>query len=213
MNLKEIMSFMNRPFSPAADRNKTSILDVLKRYLINPGNLLEVGSGTAQHAVYMAQNLAHINWYTSDQDPYHQGINLCIDEHKDEHKLENLFRPISFKIGVDQFPSFIHFNYVFSANTLHIMSWDECQELFSLLGESLVNGALVFFYGPFNYNGKFTSVSNSEFDKTLKLNDPGSGIRDFEKVCDSLQSVGITLIEDCPMPANNRTLIFRKSSS
>lgn len=196
---------MKKPTSPAAERNKDAILEILKMYLSGGGRLLEIGTGTGQHAIHCAEYLQNIEWVTSDVKANHNGIVSWLKE----HRLKNLHGPETLKIGRDDFPKGT-FDFVFTANTLHIMSWKENKTLFKLLGKRLREGAGVFFYGPFNYEGKFTTPSNEAFDQYLKANDIKSGIRNFEDVLQSMEKAGFKLLEDHEMPANNRLLTFER---
>ena len=191
--------------SPSVARNKDPILNVLKQYVDKAGRLLEIGSGTGEHAIYLAKNLPKLQWVTSDVKPNHVHIKAWLKD----AKLSNVHGPEVLKIGKDDFPKG-KFDYVFTANTLHIMSWKEDKSLFKLLGKRLREGSKVFIYGPFNYDGNFTSDSNEEFDGWLKDRDPKSGIRNFEDVCQSLAKFGFELINDHEMPANNRLLAFER---
>lgn len=195
---------MQKPYSEAANRNKDPILDVLKKY-INSGKLFEVGSGTAQHCVYFASYFSNLTWVASDRPEYHEGINAWLYE----ANLSNVEGPIKFVIGEDTFPNQT-FDYVYSSNTLHIMSWKECLIFFDLLGDNLKRDAYIFFYGPFNYDGQFTSESNFAFDQMLRARDPNSGIRDFSDIKYILESKGFEFINDHKMPANNRLLVFKR---
>lgn len=195
-----------KPFSAAADRNKEPIFNVLKQYIDIDGRLLEIGSGTAQHAVYIAGQLANLHWVTSDQPQYHDGIKATLKE----AKLGNIHGPEKLTIGKDDFPGKRPFDYVFTANTLHIMSWKEAKTLFKLLGKRLRESCLVFIYGPFNYNNEYTSESNQAFDQMLKERDPNSGIRNFEDVQKAMEKSGFKLLKDHEMPANNRLLVFER---
>ena len=195
---------MKKVDSPSFESNKDPILEVLKEYLVS-GRLLEIGSGTGQHAIYFAEELEDIHWITSDVKANHQNINEWVRE----ARLRNVHGPELLEIGKDDFPKG-EFNFVFSANTLHIMSWKEDKTLFKLLGKRLREGAKVFFYGPFNYEGKFTSKSNEDFDEWLKSRDEKSGIRSFEDVFSSMEKFGFKLIKDHEMPSNNRLLVFER---
>ncbi len=200
------MIAFEKPYSPACDRNKEPILELLKSY-IKSGRLLEIGTGTGQHAVYFAKNLTNIEWQTSDVQENHAGIQMWLDE----AQLSNVKNPISFQIGRDTFPKG-EYDFVYTANTLHIMSWDEVQSLITLLGENSKVNSKVFFYGPFKYNGEYTSKSNLEFDLNLQESNPKKGIRDFEKVQNLMQEAGFDLLKDHEMPANNRMLVFEKKT-
>jgi len=194
------------PNAPATGRNKDAILDVLKLYIAEDTRLLEIGSGTGQHAVFFAEKFPKTHWVTSDQIEYHEGITSWLKE----AKLKNLHGPEKLKIGEDDFPGKRPFDYVFSANTLHIMSWKECKAFFKLLGKRLREGSLVFIYGPFNYDGAYTSESNEKFDSWLKSQNEKSAIRNFEDVESNMKKAGFKLLKDHEMPANNRVLVFER---
>lgn len=201
---------MEKPFSPACERNQAPILEVLQQYIQSGEDirLLEIGSGTGQHGVYFASNLPEIHWITSDMKRNHAGIKSWLQE----AKLKNLHGPEPLEIGKDDFPGKRPFNAVFSANTLHIMSWKLAKTLFKLLGKRLREGSLVFFYGPFNYAGEYSSESNREFDGWLKDRDEKSGIRNFEDVVSAMEKNDFALLKDHEMPANNRMIVFRKKA-
>lgn len=197
---------MEKPFSPSCERNKGPILEFFKEYDIRKGHLLEIGSGTGQHAVYFGKQFPELNWVCSDIKENHEGIKSWLKS----EKVPNVHGPETLKVGVDDFPKRNSFQYVFSANTLHIMSWKENKALFKLLGKRLREGALVLFYGPFNYNGSFTSESNEKFDAWLKERNPHSGIRHFEDISNVMFKNGLKLLKDHEMPANNRILTFER---
>lgn len=194
---------MNR-IPPSVERNRDPILEVLQTFLTQPGHLLEIGSGTGDHALYFAERFPEIHWVVSDV----KARQKALQEKVLSAGLENLSGPQILMAGRDDFPSKKPYQYVFSANTLHIMSWKECKSLFKLLSKRLRENAVVFFYGPFNYNGEFTSESNQAFDKHLKEQNAKSGIRNFEDIVNAMEKGGFKLLKDQPMPANNRTLIF-----
>jgi len=193
-------------YSPSVDRNKDPILEVLQGYL-SQGRLLEIGSGNGQHAVYFAQKLPRIHWVTTDMKENHPAIKEWLKE----AKIPNLHGPEQLKVGVDDFPKGV-FNFVFTANTLHIMSWKEAKCLFKLLGKRLREDAVVFIYGPFNYGGEFTSTSNETFDQWLKDRDTNSGVRNFEDVSNNMNKAGFDLLFDHEMPSNNRMLVFKRQA-
>jgi hypothetical protein len=197
---------MIRGFSPACERNKEPISEVMKEY-INEGNLLEIGSGTAQHAEFIAPLFPKIKWYLSEHKSNYK--NICTFYSELNHR--NIQAPVKLTIGEDDFPK-VSFQYVFTANTLHIMSWKEVKTLIKLCGKRLREGSLLFIYGPFKYNGEYTSDSNYNFDISLKDRDPQSGLREFEKVKEGLESVGLKLLKDYQMPANNQLLVFERKA-
>ncbi|TQV82598.1 DUF938 domain-containing protein [Exilibacterium tricleocarpae] len=193
-----------KPFSQACANNQDPILQVLQRVFADRRNVLEVGSGTGQHAVYFAHNLPHLQWYTSDLPANHPGINLWIDE----HPRENLHRPRLLDVFDPHWP-LSGMDAVFTANTFHIMPWEAVTAFFTGVVGVLETGLLAV-YGPFNYEGDYTSESNARFDTWLKAQAQHQAIRDFEKVDALARSVDFTLVEDNPMPANNRLLVWRR---
>lgn len=197
-----------KPFSQACENNKQPILDVLARVFADREQVLEVGSGTGQHAVCFAANLPHLHWQTGDLPAHHSGIKQWIDE----AQLSNLAEPINTDVD-QQAWSMEPVDAVFSANTLHIMSWAQVQKFFQALSAVTVPGAIVAVYGPFNYAGKFTSESNRSFDAWLKQRGADQGIRDFEAVNGLAEAIGLALLEDNAMPANNRLLVWEKKTA
>ena len=167
--------------------------------------MLEIGSGTGQHAVHFAAALPHLVWQTSELEANLEGIRLWLGE----ATLQNLPPPVALDV-TGTWPD-SRFDAVFTANTLHIMSWPNVQMLFAALPKVLTADAVLAVYGPFNYNGRFTSPSNASFDEWLKQRSAESGIRDFAAVDELARSVGLSLVEDRAMPANNRTLVWRRS--
>lgn len=197
---------MDKPFSAACERNKDAILEVLKETILpTDRRVLEVGSGTGQHAVYFAPHFPQIDWFPTDLSDKLAGMNLWFQE----AKVQNIQRPVRLDVSKDDFPK-LKFDVVFTANTLHIMHWKDCKSFMKLLGNRLRENSRVVFYGPFKYNGEFTSESNAEFDKTLKERDPLSGIRNFEDILSNMTKNGFEIVADYEMPANNRALVFNR---
>jgi hypothetical protein len=200
---------MNKPFSQACENNKRSILDILTSVFSKNKHVLEIGSGTGQHAVYFGQQLSHLSWQTSDLLINHQGINLWLDEVGSN----NIKKPIVIDLN-EAWPmpkGNIKVDGLYTANTLHIISWALVVKFFKGLQSNLATDASVCIYGPFNYEGKYSSESNANFDLWLKERDIESGIRDIEAILLLANSVGLKLIDDHAMPANNRLLVFLKS--
>ena len=195
----------NLPFSQSCENNKVPILGCLKTELADHRRVLEVGSGTGQHAVYFAEQLSHLCWQTSDVLDCHNGIQLWISE----AGLDNLRPPLeldvcSYAWGEDRFDA------VFTANSLHIMPLEAAEYFVSHVANALVDGGCFIAYGPFNYQGQYTSPSNARFDLWLKQRDTGSAIRDFEVLDHCAKKAGLALHKDYEMPANNRLLVWRK---
>lgn len=198
----------NKPFSQACENNKRPILAVLTDAFSETDKVLEIGSGSGQHAVFFAKSLTHLTWQTSDLAENHAGINLWLDE----QGRDNIKRPISVDLEQNwaQEDLNLQIDGLYSANTLHIISWPLVVNLFAGIAKNLPSNARVCLYGPFKYQGEFTSDSNADFDKWLKDKDSNSGIRDFEAIVALADSAALSLIKDHPMPANNRLLVFAK---
>lgn len=197
---------MNKPFSESCEQNQAPILSVIQPLFANCTALLEIGSGTGQHAVFFADKMPHLNWFTSDCEEYLHGIRLW----QDDAGLNNIHGPVLLDVTQSAWPD-ININAVFSANTTHIMNWAAVEHMFSGIGKLLPEGGKFALYGPFNYNDQYTSESNARFDGWLKLRDPASGIRNFEDLDKLANKAGMTLVQDYVMPANNRILYWQKN--
>lgn len=196
-----------KPFSEACERNQGPILAVLREAFADRTQALEIGSGTGQHAVHFARHLPHLTWQPSDRPEYLPGIRLWVDQ----AGLPNLRAPLALDVNDDPWP-LTGADALFSANTLHIMSWGDAQVLFERLGAGLRADAVLAIYGPFRYAGRHTAESNARFDLALRRRDPASGIRDFEAVDALARAQGFALARDQAMPASNRTLIWSRAS-
>ncbi len=195
-----------KPFSQACENNKHFILNVLHKHFKTTSSVLEVGSGTGQHAVLMASEMPHLMWQPSDREQNIEGIESWLGE----SSLPNLLPPLT--LDVTQGPWPLGFDAVFSANTLHIMSWHQVQIMLAQVSLLLPPDGLFVMYGPFKYAGDFTSTSNRHFDQWLKSVDASQGIRDFESVETAAVEGGLTLLDDVAMPANNQMLIWKKGA-
>ena len=196
---------MDKPHAPATDRNRDPILNVLRERFADRHAVLEIGSGTGQHAVYFAGALPWLRWQSSDVASNLPGMRLWLEE----AGLPNTPAPIALDLR-QEWPD-VSFDAVFSANTLHIMGWPEVQRLFQGLGRHMPPGGLLTVYGPFNYSGHFTSDSNAAFDACLRAGNPASGLRDVEAVHTLAGAAGLHLLEDRAMPANNRCITWQRS--
>lgn len=194
-----------KQYSPSCDQNKEPILNVIKPLLSAAKSVLEIGSGTGQHSVYFAKAMDHLTWQASDQNVYLPSINAWIDE----AQLTNT--PQAFELDVTHSWPIDTYNAIFSANTVHIMSWEMVLEFFKGISNTLTNNGLFILYGPFNVNGKYTSESNANFDLWLAQQNPKSAIRDFEALNDLANQFNLNLIKDIEMPANNKILVWQKS--
>jgi SAM-dependent methyltransferase len=193
----------SKPFAPACERNQAPILEVLRPYFLDRRRVLEIGSGTGQHAVFFAPALPNTLWQTSDVADNLPGIRQWLAE----AARPNLPPPLELDV-TGTWPD-ARFDAVFTANSVHIMPWSAAEHMFTSLAGVLEPQALLAIYGPFNYGGKFTSDSNRQFDAWLKERSALSGIRDFEAVDALAGTIGLRLIEDHPMPANNRLVVWQ----
>jgi cyclopropane fatty-acyl-phospholipid synthase-like methyltransferase len=199
------------PFSPAADRNKDVILEKLTGVFRNNRRILEIGSGNGQHAVHVTNALPHLVWQCSDLEENVAGISARLDAEGNERTPAPLVidvatppRPVPAADSPDAFDG------LFTANTLHIMSFAHVEAFFARTGELLGQGGLLCVYGPLKYGGRFTSESNEAFDAQLKSWNPVSGIRDFEALDDLADKAGLSFETDHPMPANNQLVVWQR---
>ncbi|HMM47843.1 MAG TPA: DUF938 domain-containing protein [Thiobacillaceae bacterium] len=195
-----------KPFAESCEQNRAPILAVLKEVFADRRRVLEIGSGTGQHAVYFGAELPQLTWQTGDVASHHAGIRMWLEE----AGLVNVLPPIALDVCRADWRGGAY-DAVFSANTLHIMSWPEVECFFAGVGDVLESDGVLAVYGPFNYGGAFTSASNARFDAWLKARDPASGVRDFEAVDALATAQGLVLQRDFAMPANNRTLVWRRT--
>ena len=194
--------------SQACENNKKPIKDALKRYLKNTGLMLEIGCGTGQHAVYFAKHFSGIKWLASDLGDV-SSVNTLPGALIYQSGLKNCLPPVTLDVTQSEWPIDAP-DYIFTANTLHIMSKHTVTYFFDGVGERLKAGGYCFIYGPFNYQGSYTSPSNQQFDQWLAAQGRECGIRDFEWVVDLAKANRLELQEDIAMPANNRFLVFIK---
>jgi cyclopropane fatty-acyl-phospholipid synthase-like methyltransferase len=193
------------PLSEACERNKEPILGVLRTCFADRVEVLEIGSGTGQHAVYFARHLTHLTWHPTEQLSYLQDLTARV-------QLEggsNLRVPTVLDVRQTIWPV-RSIDALFTANTLHIMSWPEVVALYQRAGGVLVPGGVMCVYGPFRYDGRYTSDSNREFDTMLRERDPASGLRDIQAISQLAREYGMRLTADHDLPAFNRLLVFAK---
>ena len=193
---------IEKPFSQACENNKRAILSVLERTFSNCQQVLEIGSGTGQHAVFLAEHLPHLIWHTSDQPHYHEGIAAWMRD----SSVDNVKPPVAFTVGQDVYPN-LDVDGVFTANTAHIMQKSEAKLLMETVALHLPKGGVFCQYGPFTHNGKFTSDSNQAFHHSLLE-------RGFGGYCDindlTVWAGELSLQDIIDMPANNHMLIWKK---
>ena len=192
-------------FSAASENNKHSILACLVDFLNEKNDVLEIGSGSGQHAIFFSQHLPKLNWQTSELA---DGI-AALEENIKQYGSVNVLPPVMLDVCKHPWPV-SNKSLAYTANTLHIMPWTSVVQLFHGVGEILLSKGLLCIYGPFKYNGEFTTRSNADFDQWLKNNNPESGLRDFERINNLALDQGLSLIEDFSMPANNQLLVFKR---
>jgi cyclopropane fatty-acyl-phospholipid synthase-like methyltransferase len=194
------------PYSEACERNRHSILGVLRTAFADRHRVLEIGAGTGQHAVHFARHLPWLAWLPTDRREYLPGLAARVASEGPP----NLAPAVELDVLAAPWPRF-ESDAAFSANTLHIMSWRAVESLFAGVGSMLPAGGVLAVYGPFHYGGRATSDSNAAFDAMLRERDPGSGVRDIEAVDALAQAAGLALQADHAMPANNRLLVWRRA--
>jgi hypothetical protein len=195
---------MDKPHAPSCDRNRDPILDVLRAAFADRRRVLEIGSGTGQHAVHFAAAMPHLRWQASDRADNLPGIRMWLDE----ASLPNTPPPIALDVE-GRWPD-ARYDAAFSANTLHIMGWPQVERLFAGLPGVLDDDATLVIYGPFNVGGRHTSESNVAFDASLRAKAPHQGLRDVGDVDALARAGGFVLVDDIAMPANNRCLVWRR---
>ena len=193
-----------KPFAPACERNRDPILAVLRTQFADRRSVLEVGSGTGQHAVHFAAALPWLSWQCADLAPQLPGIRQWLDE----AGLPNTPPPLALDVCGPWPPG--PYDAVFSANILHIVGWPGVEAFFAGVGRVLGADGMLVVYGPFNAGGTYTSESNRDFDAWLKARDPRSGIRDVEAVQALAAQAGLHAVDNVAMPANNRCLVWRR---
>jgi len=194
---------INRPFSESSEQNKHVIFKTIKPYLSDVGQVLEIGSGTGQHAIHFASMVPELIWQTSDLVENLPAINAWIND----SQLLNLPEPIELDVSSRWINKY--YDLIYSANTFHIMNHDQVEQCLLRCTACLNAGGYLIIYGPFNYDGKYTSASNEQFDSWLKSRDPQSGIKHFEWINQLAGESGLQLVSDTAMPANNRILIWQ----
>ncbi len=195
-----------RRFSEATERNRGPIADVLGRVLPASGLVLEIGSGTGEHAATFAARFPGLDWQPSDPDPE---LRASIAAWKDSTSAPNLLPPLDLDVTADSWPV-SRAAAVFSANMIHIAPWGCCLGLMAGAGRVLSATGILFLYGPFLVAGKPTAPSNIQFDESLKARDPAWGIRDLADVTVAAAEHGLELAETVDMPANNLAAVFRR---
>jgi SAM-dependent methyltransferase len=201
---------MSRRDAPATHRNRDPILEVLARWLTDPARVLEIASGTGQHAIYFARFLSHVSWQPSDADP---DALASIGSWIADEGPSNVANPIELDASAATWPTEVgahSFDAIFNANMIHISPWRVAEGLFEGAGRVLCDEGVVFLYGPFFERGRAAAPSNIAFDEDLRRRNPEWGIRHLEAIEDLARRAGLGLVEKNEMPANNKLIVFRK---
>lgn len=194
-----------KPYAEAADRNKEPIGQVLAGELELPCRVLEIGTGTAQHAVEFARRFSQVHWITSDLAVNHPGIAIALAE----ANLGNLEGPLELDVAADRWPE-LEVQVVYTSNTCHIMSWPEVRAMLAGVGSLLPSGGRLFIYGPFMVAGLHTAESNRTFDAGLRRRASHMGLRDVQQLQVECEKHGLRLDRRYTMPANNFMLCWSK---
>ena len=194
----------DKPFAAACERNREPILEVLRTVFADRRRVLEIGSGTGQHAVHFASAMPHLEWQTSERAEHLDGIRAWLDD----AALPNTPAPIALDVVESAWPD-VRYDAVFTANTLHIMAWSEVELFFARVRDVTTRDARLAVYGPFNIDGRFTSDSNAAFDASLKQRAAHMGIRDLDAVVALAAAAGFTRTTDHALPANNRLVVWQ----
>ncbi len=213
-----------RKYAPATERNREPILEVLKRVLPRSGTVLEVASGTGEHAIFFAPRLGPLRWLPSDPNPQ---LRASIAAWRTHNPADNLYPPLDLDVSALVWPietgasteglNLYDFNTsplvaIVNINMIHISPWSACLGLMAGANRLLPPGGILYLYGPFKQGGKHTSPSNQAFDESLRLQNPDWGVRDLEQVVAAASTQNLTMLETYQMPANNLSVVFQRSS-
>lgn len=198
-------SAQSKSHSPSYERNRDPILAVLRDVFAQTQSVLEIGSGSGEHAVYFAQHLAHLSWQPTNRPDELDSVEAWVEE----AGLENLRAPLELDL-FDELEARVEPDAIVAINVIHIAPWAATERLFELAENLLAPGGLVYLYGPFRYAERALEPSNEDFDGWLRARDPASGIREFEAVTAIAEAHGFLRVEDRAMPANNRSIWWRR---
>ncbi len=200
---------MTKRDAPATQRNREPILERLAHWLDGPATVLEVASGTGQHAVFFAEKLPHLVWQPTDGDP---SSLESISAWAEESGLPNLRPPLLLDASSSDWPVVAgEVDTIFNANMIHIAPWSAAQGLLAGAGQVLPVAGRLVLYGPFKIDGAHTSPSNAAFDESLRARDPRWGVRALEDVRATAEASGLVHEETAELPANNKLVVFRKA--
>ena len=204
---------MNNPstskqYAPATERNRQPILEVLQKVIPKEGNILEIASGTGEHACFFAPYFPNQQWIPADPDPL---LRLSIEAWRQDSKSDNLQIPLDINVTLPDWDEKLDdsaITAIIAINLIHISPWSACQGLMKGAGEILRSGGILYLYGPYKQQGKHTAPSNEAFDQSLQFRNPEWGVRNLEDVVELAEKHQLILQKVIPMPANNLSLIF-----
>ena len=203
-----------RKYAPATERNRQPILEVLQQVLPQTGTVLEIASGTGEHATFFAPRLSHLNWLPSEPD---RDSRASVAAWVKALPAKNLMDPLALDVSQHPWPVEADslalaqpITAIVNINMLHISAWEMCQHLMAGAQRVLPSGGVLYLYGPFKQNGQQTAPSNAAFDAVLRDRNSQWGIRDLEAVIEAAQKHDLALVEVVPMPANNFSVVFRR---
>jgi len=200
-------SFDNALTAPAVARNRDPILAVLREVLAAPGTVLEIASGSGEHAVHFASALSHLVWQPTDPDAE---ARRSIAAHAARAQLPNLLPPLALDAAAAAWPV-TQADAIVSINMIHIAPWSAAEGLMAGAARLLPPGSPLYLYGPFREHGRHTAPSNAAFDESLKARDPAWGVRDLDEVVALAGRHGLALSRTVAMPANNLSVVFRRN--
>jgi SAM-dependent methyltransferase len=195
-----------RIYRPHVARNRDPILDVLRRVLPAQGLVLEVASGSGEHAAYFAEHLPALTWQPSDPDP---AALASIAAHRAAAAAPNLLAPLLLDVSALRWPV-EHADAVICNNMIHISPWSASEGLMAGAARTLPAGGILYLYGPYKIDGRHTAPSNAAFDRTLRAQNSAWGIRDLADVAALAERDGLVLTQTVAMPANNLSVVFRR---
>ena len=198
-----------KQYAPATQRNREPILKVLSEVLPQNSKVLEIASGTGEHAVYFASKLPSCHWIPSDINPESRS---SIIAWKSDNAIDNLSLPLSIDVTQDNWQSGVakEINSIVNINMIHIAPWQVCLGLMKGAGQILSPSGILYLYGPYKSNGKHTAISNANFDRSLRDRHPQWGVRDLEQVVEAAANANLKLQQVIEMPANNLSVIFSR---
>ncbi|HKS60136.1 MAG TPA: DUF938 domain-containing protein [Xanthobacteraceae bacterium] len=200
-------SFDNALTAPAVARNRAPILAVLREVLAAPGTVLEIASGSGEHAVHFASALPHLVWQPTDPD---EQARRSIAAHAAQAQLPNLLAPLELDAAAPAWPV-AHADAIVSINMIHIAPWRAAEGLIAGAARVLAAGSPLYLYGPFREHGRHTAPSNAAFDESLRARDPAWGVRELDDVVALAERHGLALSRTVAMPANNLSVIFTRN--